>query len=250
MGISLFALPKAEKEPGPGEHPGEEESVMNQYGYEYDTFTYGDNTLTISFIGHGTLMMEMNDIIIHIDPVSREGNYDDLPDGDLILITHGHGDHLDTGAIKKIQKENTVIIGSEECIRVVKEGIVLKNGEETKAFGITVTAIPAYNTTAGRDKFHPKGRDNGYILDLNGKRIYIAGDTEDTPEMLALTGIDIAFLPMNQPYTMTPEQAARAARGFKPEILYPYHFGKTDTDILVSLLKDEPEIEVRIRDLE
>jgi L-ascorbate metabolism protein UlaG (beta-lactamase superfamily) len=153
-------------------------------------------------------------------------------------------------AIKKIKKENTLILCTEECITILKEGQILKNGEKGDFLGIPIKAVPAYNTTPGRDKFHPKDRDNGYILEFNGKRVYIAGDTEDTKEMLALKDIYIAFLPMNQPYTMTPEQVAGAAKSIRPKILYPYHFGNTDTNILVNLLKDEPEIDVRIRKLD
>ncbi|MBN2440448.1 MAG: MBL fold metallo-hydrolase [Spirochaetales bacterium] len=223
---------------------------MNQSGFEYDTFAISGKNLTISFIGHGTLMLEYDNKIIHVDPVSAEADYSTLPKADIILITHAHGDHLEGNAISKIKKEDTLIIGSEESIKIVKEGHILKNGEKGDFLGIQINAVPAYNTTPGRDKYHPKGRDNGYILDFNGKRVYIAGDTEDTQEMMALKGIDIAFLPMNQPYTMTPEQVARAAKTFRPKVLYPYHFGSTDTSILLDLLKDETDIEVRIRKLD
>jgi L-ascorbate metabolism protein UlaG (beta-lactamase superfamily) len=115
--------------------------------------------------------------------------------------------------------------------------------------GVKIEAVAAYNTTAGRDRFHPRGRDNGYVLDFDGRRVYIAGDTEVTPELLALKDIAVAFLPMNQPYTMTPEQVAEAARAMQPAILYPYHYGDTDTAGLQALLEDLPQVEVRIRDL-
>jgi L-ascorbate metabolism protein UlaG (beta-lactamase superfamily) len=126
---------------------------------------------------------------------------------------------------------------------------VLRNGEQRTIGGVRVEAVAAYNTTSGRERFHPKGRDNGYILTFGTERIYVAGDTEDTPEMKALTNIAIAFLPMNQPFTMTPEQVAAAARAFRPRILYPYHFGNTDMGRLTALLADVTDIEIRLRDL-
>jgi L-ascorbate metabolism protein UlaG (beta-lactamase superfamily) len=129
----------------------------------------------------------------------------------------------------------------------------MSNGDSETVHGIEIEAIPAYNIKhmrSGNTPFHPKGEGNGYILTVGDKRVYVAGDTENTPEMKALTNIDVAFLPMNLPYTMTPEMVADAAKAFKPKILYPYHFGNTDTSKLVSLLKDTPEIEVRIRNLQ
>jgi L-ascorbate metabolism protein UlaG (beta-lactamase superfamily) len=127
--------------------------------------------------------------------------------------------------------------------------VALRNGESHTVGSVKIEALPAYNTSRGRDRFHPKGRDNGYLLTIDGKRIYIAGDTEDTPEMKALKNIDLAFLPMNQPYTMTPEQVARAVRAFKPRVLYPYHTGDTDTARLTALLEGKG-VEVRVRRLQ
>jgi L-ascorbate metabolism protein UlaG (beta-lactamase superfamily) len=126
----------------------------------------------------------------------------------------------------------------------------MNNGDVKTVEGLKIEAVPAYNIVHKRDTgqpFHPKGIGNGYIITFGGKRVYVAGDTENTPEMKSLKNIDIAFLPMNIPYTMTPEMVADAAKAFKPKILYPYHFGETDTSKLVSLLKETPEIEVRIR---
>jgi len=130
---------------------------------------------------------------------------------------------------------------------------VLANGEKIEAAGITIEAVPAYNTTAGREKFHPKGRDNGYLLTMGGKRVYVAGDTEDTPEMRALKNIDIAFLPMNLPYTMSVEKAADAIRQFKPKVVYPYHFRggdgmKADLERLKRLIGDQTATEIRVLD--
>lgn len=215
-----------------------------------DEFTYGKNKLSISFFGHASLMFNYNGTIIDVDPVSQYANYDTQPKADLILITHNHPDHLDKGAIAKIKKQGTKIILNKASFDELKEGTVLANGQSWSGLGIKIDAVPAYNTTPGHTQYHPKGRDNGYVLDLGGKRVYIAGDTEDIPEMANLKNIDIAFLPMNQPYTMVPEQVAKAAKVIKPKILYPYHYGDTDPNKLLPLLADTPQIEVRIRDLQ
>jgi L-ascorbate metabolism protein UlaG (beta-lactamase superfamily) len=188
--------------------------------------------------------------VIHVDPVRREAEYSKLPKADLILITHEHGDHLDGAAVSQISKKGTLVLANEASAKKLEGAQILRNGETKMVHGIKIEAVPAYNTTSGRDRFHPKGRDNGYILTIGDERIYIAGDTEDTPEMKALKDITIAFLPMNQPYTMVPEQVAEGAKAFRPKILYPYHFGDTDTERLTALMKDVPEIEVRIRDLQ
>ena len=218
--------------------------------FQNDIFGYNGETLEITFLGHGTLMIQFTGRVIHVDPVSREADYSLLPDADLILITHHHGDHLDVGAIQHIRAEKTIIIADETSAAQVAGSVVMKNGDVRSEIGIQIEAMPAYNTTAGRSRFHPRGRDNGYILTIGDMRVYIAGDTEFIPEIKRLREIDIAFLPMNQPYTMTPQQAAGAAKAFRPRILYPYHFGNTDVSELTSLLEDETDIEVRIRNME
>ena len=219
-------------------------------GFESDSFPTQGGTLTIHFIGHGTLMFEYGGKIIHVDPVSREADYSKLPKADLILITHAHSDHLDKQAIDKIRKQDTHIILNQESADQIGEGRVMVNGDVYTVLGLTIQATPAYNTTNGRERFHPKGRDNGYLISFNDKRVYVAGDTENHPQMMALRNIDVAFLPMNQPYTMTPEQVAAAARAFRPKVLYPYHYGDTDTNKLAGLLQDVPEVKVRIRRLD
>ncbi len=221
-----------------------------QKDFSSDIFQTSQGDLKITFIGHGTLMFEFIGHIIHIDPYSRVADYSFLPKADLILLTHDHGDHLDLKALTAIQTEQTILLQSEKCAAKTKGGTVIKNGEAKTVLGINIEAVPAYNIKGKRNTgqpFHPKGEGNGYILSFGDKRVYVAGDTENIPEMKALSNIDIAFLPMNLPYTMSPEMVADGAKTFKPKILYPYHYGNEDTSKLVELLKKENDIEVRIR---
>ena len=219
---------------------------------EEDIIKTSAGDLKITFIGHGTLMFTFVDKVIHVDPVSREADYSKMPSADLIMLTHEHGDHLDPKAIKAIRKAETEMVLTPICAEQVDGGIVMKNGDVKTVVGLKIEAVPAYNIVSKREDgqpFHPRGRGNGYVITFGDKRVYVAGDTENTPEMKRLKDIDVAFLPMNLPYTMTPEMMAEAAVAFGPGILYPYHFGSTDTAELVKLLKDEERIEVRIRDM-
>lgn len=221
--------------------------------FEEDVIQTSAGELKITFIGHATLMFTFNDMVIHVDPVSREADYTQMPKADLILLTHEHGDHLDSEAVKAIRTDDTAVVLPEKCAAEVDGGIVMKNGDPQTVKGLEIEAVPAYNIAHKRpsgEAFHPRGVGNGYIITFGDKRVYVAGDTENTPEMKALTDIDVAFLPMNLPYTMTPEMVADAAKAFRPKILYPYHFGDTDTSELTGLLADEETIEVRIRSME
>ena len=203
------------------------------------------------FIGHGSLMLKVNGFCIHIDPVRSSGSYADLPKADLILVTHEHYDHLDVKLIADLRKQVTVMLCNQKAAAEVRWAEAMKAGESRNVGSIGVEAVPSYNIVNMRSPgqpFHPKGTGIGFILAIGDKKIYIAGDTENTPEMKALKNIDVAFLPMNLPYTMTPEMVADAVRAFKPKILYPYHFGDTETGKLTALLKDT-DIEVRIRNL-
>ena len=228
--------------------------MVNAQGkFEQDVIKTGAGDLTITFIGHGTLMFAFAGKVIHVDPVGQYADYGKLPKADLILITHEHRDHLDPKAVGMLRQPGTEIVLTRAAAGQVPGGMVMANGEVKTVAGLNIEAVPAYNLVHKRESgepFHPRGQGNGYVITFGDKRIYVAGDTENTPEMKALQGIDIAFLPMNLPYTMTPEMVADAARAFKPKILYPYHFGKTDTARLVALLQDHPEIEVRLRPLE
>lgn len=209
--------------------------------------------LEITCIGHGTLMFAFGGKVIHVDPVGQYADYGKLPKADLILITHEHRDHLDPKAVATLRQPDTQIVANQAAAGQLQGAVVLQNGEKKTVAGFPIEAVAAYNLVHQRESgepFHPKGRGNGYILTFGEKRVYVAGDTENTPEMKALKNIDIAFLPMNLPYTMTPEMVADAAQAFKPRVLYPYHFGKTDTAKLVDLLQDSQEIEVRLRKME
>jgi gluconolactonase len=228
----------------------EQQQSVTELGFEQDIIHTGAGELKIIFIGHGTLMFDFNGKFIHVDPVSREADYSRMPKADIILITHGHGDHFDAKVINILRKEGTKIVLTKACVGRVDGGIVMQNGDERNVQGLKIEAVPAYNIVHKRSNgmaYHPKGEGNGYVITLSDKRVYVAGDTENIPEMVRLKDIDIAFLPMNLPYTMTPEMAAKAATAFKPKIVYPYHYGQTDPNKLVNLLKNSKAIEVRIR---
>jgi L-ascorbate metabolism protein UlaG (beta-lactamase superfamily) len=222
-------------------------------GIESDTVSTPGGDVVLTFVGHGSLVFQFAGTTIHVDPFGRLADYAALPKADLVLLTHDHADHLDTAAIAKIRTAQTLLVGAPVCERKLPGATIMKNGETREFRGIGIEAVPAYNlvhTRSDGNPYHAKGEGNGYVLTLGNKRIYVAGDTENTPEMKSLREIDIAFLPMNLPYTMTPEMVADAARAFRPSILYPYHYGKTDVSRLSGLLKDEKGIEVRVRKLE
>lgn len=226
-------------------------TVFSQADPEFDKITTSAGIVEMHFIGHGSLMFKINGYVIHIDPVKSSGDYQFLPKADMILITHEHGDHLDPKLIEELRKPGTLLFCNQNSASKVIWGMPMKNGDRQEFNNIIIEAVPAYNIVNERapgQPYHPKGDGNGYVLTIGGKRFYIAGDTENIPEMKSLKNIDVAFLPMNLPYTMTPEMVADAAKAFKPKILYPYHFGETDTNKIVELLKGSG-IEVRIRKL-
>jgi L-ascorbate metabolism protein UlaG (beta-lactamase superfamily) len=223
-----------------------------QAPFEADTIKTSSGDLQITFIGHGTLMFRYGKLVVHVDPVSEYADYALQPKADIVLVTHDHGDHLDQKAIDAIRTGNTVLVGTATCASRVAGMTAMRNGESREVRGLRIEAVPAYNIVNKRptgEPFHPKGDGNGYIITFGDKRVYAAGDTENTPEVKALRNIDIAFLPMNLPYTMTPEMVADAAKAFAPKILYPYHYGNTDASQLTKLLAGVPGIEVRVRKL-
>ena len=222
--------------------------------YEVDVFkTKSGKTLKFYALVHASIRIEYDGREIEIDPVTKLGNktidYTAMPKADYIFVTHEHGDHFDKEALKQLTGDKTQLITNKRCAEMLGYGEIMVNGQSSTFNDITVEAVPAYNISEGRTQFHPKGRDNGYILTIDGLRIYIAGDTEDIPEMQDIKDIDIAFLPCNQPYTMTTEQLVKAAKTVKPKVLFPYHYGQTDVKGIPSQLKDYG-IDVRIRHYE
>ena len=229
-------------------------TACGQQTFEVDEFkTKSGKTVKFHALVHASIRIEYNGKEIEIDPVGKLGNktidYAAMPKADFVFVTHEHGDHFDKEAIKILSREGTQLIMNKRCADMYGPCGVLANGQSAQFGDISVDAVPAYNISEGRTQFHPKGRDNGYILTIDGLRIYIAGDTEDIPEMKDVKNIDIAFLPCNQPYTMTTEQLVRAAKVIKPKVLFPYHYGQTDVSGIASQLKGTG-IDVRIRHYE
>ena len=230
----------------------DEQMTIDDLGFQTDTFTTASGkTVAFHCIKHGSLRIQYDGLEFQIDPVEKlDGNdtdYAKFPKADYILVTHEHYDHLDKAAIAKLEKQGTAIITNASCAKMLGRGEVMANGDsKTLRDDIKIDAVPAYNTTAGHTKFHPKGRDNGFVLTLDGFRIYIAADTEDIPEMADIKDIDVAFMPCNQPYTMTPAQLAKAAAVVAPKVLFPYHFSDTPQDGMKSALKDL-SLDLRIR---
>ena len=220
---------------------------------EIDSFTTkSGKTVKFHALVHSSIRIEYDGKEIMVDPVTKLGDktidYTAMPKANYIFVTHEHFDHLDTTAIKTLTGDNTQLITNQRCTEILGYGRAMANGDMLQlADDITVETVPAYNTSEGHLQFHPKGRDNGFILTLDGLRVYIAGDTEDIPEMADIKDIDVAFLPCNLPFTMTPERCARAAKMFNPTVLFPYHYGETDIQQVVKLLEGSG-IDVRIRD--
>jgi len=223
-----------------------------------DTVASQSGDIKICPINHATLALLWQGKTVYIDPVGGAPAFKGLPAPDLILITHIHGDHFSVPTLNAVAGTNSKLAAPPSVVaqlpsKLAGRATTLTNGQsrvflQSEDFqGIGVEAVPAYNLTAARLSNHPKGRDNGYVLTLGGKRIYLSGDTEDIPEMLALKNIDVAFVCMNGP-TMDVEQAARAVKVFKPKIVYPYHYQGSDLEKFKSLVGPDQGVEVRIRD--
>lgn len=216
-----------------------------------DVFTTrSGKTVEFNFIKHASFEIIYDSLHIQVDPVSQlppATTYSQFHKADLILVTHEHIDHYDENAIDTLSREGTVVVLNGRCAAMLRRGTALANGNSVQLRrDITVDAVPAYNTTPEHTKFHPKGRDNGYVLTLDGFRIYIAGDTEDIPELNNLRNIDVAFLPCNQPYTMTLNQLVNAVGMIKPKVVYPYHYNDTQVSRLPKMLKGT-DTDLRIR---
>lgn len=207
--------------------------------------TGGD--LIVTPITHASVQIEHGKTVIHVDPWSS-GDYAQAKQADLVLVTDIHPDHLDPAAIAKVRKAGAPVVIPAAATGKVPDGVVLANGETRTVAGVPIEAVPMYNLQRGPkpgELFHTKGRGNGYIVTLGGRRVYFAGDTECVPEIRALKNIDAAFLPMNLPYTMPPSEAAECARAFKPKIVFPYHYRGQNPEEFAAALKGEG-IEVRL----
>ena len=200
-------------------------------------------------IHHGSLILKWQEKVVYVDPWSR-GDYTGQPPADLILITDIHGDHMDPEQISRVRKEGTIIVAPATVQKTVSEARVLSNGETIRPLGIQVEGVAMYNLKRGPEAgqlYHTRGRGNGYILTFGKERVYISGDTECIPEMKALKDIDLAFVCMNLPYTMTPEEAAECVNGFRPKAVYPYHFRGSDVKAFERRVTAEG-VEVRVLD--
>lgn len=216
-----------------------------------DAYPTDSGPLIIHPVHHASFVMSWDGKTIYNDPVGGGKIYAGLPRADLILIGHAHGDHFDVDTLHAIVKSDTKLVAPSVVADKLPEDLraktmVMKNGDFTTVLGIGIKAIPAYNTTKGRLKYHPKGVGNGYVLTLGGKRVYISGDTEDIPAMRALKNIDIAFICFNLPYTMTEAQAASAVRAFSPGIVYPYHYRGSDVAKFEKLVEQGTNIQVKM----
>ena len=220
--------------------------------YQTDRYTTEKGDLLVTLVGHASLIFQFDGKIIHVDPYSAVADYSKLPKADLILLTHEHSDHLDTTAISQIKKNDTRFIMSKSCHEILNAGDVMQNGDSTIYNGITIKAVPAYNMVNKKDNgeyWHPKERGNGYILAFGNKNVYVAGDTENIPEMDNLKDkIEVAFLPKNLPYTMNDEMFIDAINKVNPRYVYPYHLSEYDKEkINEAIHKNNKDTEVLIR---
>lgn len=192
-------------------------------------------------VQHASMVVETPGGVVYVDPVGGASAYQGLPEPVLILITHEHGDHFDLPTLEGLPAVRLITNPAvhDKLPEAMKErATALANGDSAEVIGMGIEAVPAHNTTEDRMNYHPVGRDNGYVLTIGGTRFYIAGDTEPTPEMKALSDIAVAFLPMNLPYTMTVQQAAEAVAAFKPAVVFPYHHRGSDVQEFARLVTE------------
>ena len=222
-----------------------------------DTISTDKGDLVIHPFHHASMLLTWNGLNILVDPAPPvtgdkpadiTAEYKAAAKPDLILVTHEHPDHFNVDILKAVAGADTALVAPQDVADKLPADLkaktkVMSEGDSATVKGVPITAVPAYNTTADRAKFHPEGRkDDGYVLTLGGKHIYIAGDTEETPEMKALTNIDVAFLPMNLPYTMDIEHAAQAVKDFKPKVVYPYHSAGSDVNAFKTLVGSAADV--------
>ena len=215
-----------------------------------DTFPTSKGPVTVTPVRHATLVLGFDGKTIVLDPWSQ-APAGWLPRADLVLITDIHADHFDRDGISAVRKDGTVFVAPAAVQKDFPEAKILKNGAKTEHFGISIRAVPMYNTKRGPEPgklFHDKGRGNGYLLGFGDKTFYFSGDTECIPEMKALKNVDVAFVCMNLPYTMPVEEAAECVKAFKPKVVIPFHYRGSDTTAFKTALSATPEVEVRLRD--
>jgi L-ascorbate metabolism protein UlaG (beta-lactamase superfamily) len=227
-------------------------AAIGEDRFETDTIKTAGGRLQITFLGHASLEMDFHDRHIYIDPCTGVADFSTMPKADIIIFTNEHSDHFDLEAINALRGANTLVVLPEICAAKYGEGIIMKNEDVKIIQGLQIEGVPAYNIVHKRPSgfpYHLKGIGNGYIITFGDKRVYIAGDTEKIPEMEELSDIDVAFLPVALPDTMTVEMAADAVKVIKPRIFYPYRYGDTDITELDKLLKGQSGTEVRIRNM-
>lgn len=222
-----------------------------------DQIETSNGRLSIQPILHSTMALTWNNVTIYVDPYGGAKAFEGIAAPNLILITDIHGDHMNIETLKAIETMRAIIIAPQAVREQLPENLAnqtipLANGSTIQQFGITITAMPMYNLPETEDSRHPRGRGNGYVLGIGGKQVYISGDTQDITEMRALKDIDIAFVCMNQPFTMTVEQAASAVLEFKPKIVFPFHYrgqgGMSDVEKFKKLVRDSnAAVDVRLR---
>lgn len=219
-------------------------AIRPAFAQSAETVATSAGELVIHPVQHASLALQLGDTVLYLDPA--EADFSALPAPSGILVTHAHGDHFNAERLEALAAGGVPIIVNPDVFEKLPEGLkaqatALENGATGEIAGIAVEAIPAYNITADRLQYHPQGVGNGYVLTFGDARVYVAGDTEDVPEMRALADIAVAFLPMNLPFTMDVEQAASAVEAFRPKVVYPYHFGDSDTARFAELVGDAAE---------
>jgi L-ascorbate metabolism protein UlaG (beta-lactamase superfamily) len=220
---------------------------------EGDHFQTAEGDLVVHPVDHASFVMTWNGLTIYSDPVGGSRIYSSFPKADIVLLTHEHGDHFDNGTLSSLLKDTSEVIASETVFNRISRGVQAQsqsvaNGATVESHGISIEVVPAYNSTRGRLNYHPEGVGNGYVLNLGETRVYLSGDTEDIPEMRALQDIDVAFLCMVIPFTMTIDQAASAVKEFKPGAVYPYHYRGSDVEAFKAMVGFDQGVEVRLRE--